>query len=125
MYTTNKHAEFLFSIEFTRKPHLLEDVTTEIDCMDIPYDNIQTIHNLPYISIDRFAIHGFYSDAFEQYGNRDDEGNKIYHPQFWVTEQEGEWYLIDNQGYDYARYVTRLNNYRRVRRSGHVSVLQV
>lgn len=121
----NKHAEFLFSIEYTRKPHLIEDVTTEIDCMDIPYENIQTIHNLPYISIDRFAIHGFYSDVFEQYGNRDDEGNKIYHPQLWITEHEGEWYLIDNQGYDYARYVTRLNNYRRIRRSGHVSVLYV
>lgn len=121
----NKHAEFLFSLEFTRKPHLLEDVTTEIDCMDISYDNLQTIHNLPYISIDRFAIHGFYSDAFEQYGNRDDEGNKIYHPQFWTTEHEGEWYLIDNQGYDYARYVTRLKNYRRIKRSGHTSVLHV
>lgn len=121
----NKHAEFLFSIEFTRKPKLLEDVTTEIDCMNISYDNIQTIHNLPYISIDRFAVNGFYSDAFEQYGNCDDEGNKIYHPQFWTTEHEGEWYLIDNQGYDYARYVTRLKNYRRITRSGRVSLIQV
>ena len=121
----NTHKEFLSKIEFTRKPHLIEDVTTEIDCMDIPYDNIQTIHNLPYISSDRFAIHGFYSDVFEQYGNRDDEGNKIYHPQFWTTEHEGEWYLIDNQGYDYARYVTRLKNYRRIRRSGRVSLIQI
>lgn len=116
----NTREDFLFETEYTRKPHLLEDVTTEINCMNMSHNNINVLLNLPYISIDRFAIHGFYTDAFEEYVNYDDEGNKIYHPQFWITEQEGEWYLIDNQGYNYARYVTRLKNYARVKNGEHV-----
>ena len=74
---------------------------------------LSAIHKLPFICSDKFAEHGFFTDVFDEYLKIDDEGNKIYHPQYWVTESGGYWYLINNEGYSYARYVIELKNYSR------------
>lgn len=98
---------------FSRKPHTIEDVISSVDCKDLLYTTLNCLNMLPYISSDRFAQDGFYADVFSEYKSYDDIGHVIYHPQFWITEYEGIWYLINNEGYDYARYVTKLHNFIR------------
>ena len=102
---------FLSNIPYSRKPWRPEDVTTSVDVNKIERRYYAAIHQLPFICSSRFSEEGWYTDAFDEYHNKDDDGVKIYGPQYWRTEYEGVWYLIDNQGYDYARYVTRLLNY--------------
>tara|TARA_R100001463_G_scaffold24828_1_gene59108 strand:+ start:2568 stop:2945 length:378 start_codon:yes stop_codon:yes gene_type:complete len=105
--------DYLRSLDYIRKPHLPEDITTYLDCMKEDYAKLNAIHDLPFICSDKFAEHGFYTDVFDEYKKIDDEGTIIFHPQYWVTEHEGFWYLINNEGYNYARYVIELKNYSR------------
>ena len=105
--------DYLRSLSYNRKPETTKDINEYIDCTGTDYTVLNAIHNLPYICSDKFAAHGFYTDVFEEYLKIDDENSKIYHPQYWVTESGGYWYLINNEGYNYARYVIELKNYTR------------
>lgn len=105
--------DYLRSLDYNRKPETPEDVAEYLDCMNADYRLLNAIHDLPFICSDKFAEHGFYTDVFDEYKKIDDEGNTIFHPQYWVTEHEGFWYLINNEGYSYARYVIELKNYSR------------
>ena len=105
--------EFLRSLDYTRKPFNTEEIYTYINCERLLYSQLHVINSLPYIDAVRFESHnGFYTSVFNKYKHKDDLGRTIYHPQYWRTRINDVYYLIDNQGYDYARYVIGLRNYK-------------
>lgn len=114
--------KFLNNLPYTRKPYLDEDVVTDVDFTTLRTYERNAIHTLPYISIDRFLQDGFFADAFAEFHTMDDNGRRIYGPQFWITEHEGTWYIINNEGYDYARYVVKLLCYKPETKSYQYSV---
>lgn len=115
------HYEFLRSLPYTRKPCREDDVFDHITLKHYS-DAIQLmLSRLPVIDIKHFTtqdvngddIIDFFMDGFEQYHNVDGAGRFIYAPQFWLTENHGAWYIINNEGYNYARYVVRLRGFNK------------
>lgn len=85
-------------IEWTRKPYNEEDVYTEIDFRDLP-ENIRTlISNLNKIKVKEKHNVDFYKDRLD--------GNV----QFYVLYINEQPYLVDTQGYQYVRYITKIKD---------------
>ena len=97
---TRDQYNFLTSeIEYTRKPYNEEDVYTSQDFMDLPDDIRTAIFNMKKIIV------------------KDDEELSLFKSrldgdtQFYVLYIHQVPYLVDTQGYNYARYLTRLDDY--------------
>lgn len=99
------------------KVSTVQDVVTSVNCDHLMRSNIDALHELPFIDIQKFRPLGLLSPGFVSYQTKDDEGNTIYHPQWWITKSEEDYYLINNEGYLYARYITKLKNYARPKSS--------
>ena len=82
----------------TRKPFNQEDVDTFIDvsvATDEEYDILQSLDEV-YISNEDFAENGFFTDMGTS-------------SQYYILNlNDEELFFVDNQGHDYARYVSRL-----------------
>lgn len=112
---------WLSSLRYTRKPYRSEDVVDFIDCSKLLYTRIDTLNYLPFIDIKRFT-QGFFTDVFAQHKSSDDEFRTIYSPQYWITKDDDTYYLINNEGYDYARYVVELRNYSRKTKENYIPI---
>lgn len=111
--------EFLRSLPYSRKPCRVEDVYEDIDYNNYNNSLQYALTTLPFISENKFLNDNdhdvdFFTDVFEKYSLKDDTERKIYHPQFWITKIENDWFIINNEGYDYARYVVKIKNFPRI-----------
>lgn len=115
----SEEREFLRSLPYSRKPCRVIDVYDSIDYKNYNNSLQYTLTTLPFINSNKFLNDNdhdvdFFTDAFEKYLLKDDTERKIYHPQFWVTKIENEWFVINNEGFDYARYVVKIKNFPRI-----------
>ena len=115
----SEEKDFLRSLPYTRKPCRVEDICESVDYKNYNNSLQYTLTTLPFISHNKFLNDNdhevdFFTDAFEKYLLKDDTERKIYHPQFWITKIENDWFIINNEGYDYARYVIKVKNYPRI-----------
>ena len=116
---TETPREWLNQLRYTRKPYRPEDVVDFIDCSKLLYTQLDTLNYLPFVDNKRFT-QGFFTDVFAQHKSSDDEFRTIYSPQYWVTKDDDTYYLINNEGYDYARYVVELRNYSRKTKENYI-----
>ena len=87
--------EKLVSLNYTRKPNSFGEATvTNFD--SLPNEVQAVIHSFPSI----------YIDPREDLMDVDSLDGK---QQFYLVENEIGTFLIDNQGYNYPRYITRLD----------------
>ena len=84
---------------YDRKPFNQEEVTGSIDVSKLSESDFETLMNLKeeVVSSNDFEKEGFFS----QFETTD---------QYYILNIEDELFLVDNQGFDYARYVCRLDN---------------
>lgn len=84
---------------YDRKPFNQMDVTGSIDVSKLSVPEFQSLMDLKeeVVTAEDFAEAGFFS----QFETTD---------QYYILNIEDELFLVDNQGYDYARYVCRLDN---------------
>ena len=84
---------------YDRKPFNQEDLTGSIDVSKLSVPEFQSLMDLKeeVVTAEFFAESGFFS----QFETTD---------QYYILNIEDELFLVDNQGYDYARYVCRLDN---------------
>ena len=89
--------EKLVSLNYTRKPNSFEEATlTDFD--SLPAEIKQAINSFPQS----------YVDPGEDLMDIDSLDGK---QQFYLFENETGTYLIDTQGYNYPRYITRLDGF--------------
>lgn len=84
---------------YDRKPYCKLDVTGSIDVSVLSESDYQSLMDLKeeVVTAEYFDEAGFFS-KFETTD------------QYYILNIEDELFLVDNQGYDYARYVCRLDN---------------
>ena len=84
---------------YDRKPFNQEDVTGSIDVSKLSVPEFQSLMDLK----EEVVTGEFFDEAgfFSQFETTD---------QYYILNIEDELFLVDNQGYDYARYVCRLDN---------------
>lgn len=117
--------EFLRNLPYDRKPCSIDDVHSYVIFNHYSVAIQAMIKRLPQVDIKRFIVKevnkdvDWFTDAFEMYNKVDAAGRYIYGPQFWLTNQNNEWFLINNEGYNYARYVVKLLGFVNVDTTQH------
>lgn len=97
--TIDTYNEFI-NLELTRKPFRGEDVYTTIDYNKLSADAKIELNKLSVVVLDEKWTDGFFSymlDGIEQF-------------YILVSEDMEEIYFCDNQGFEYARYVSFIEN---------------
>lgn len=82
---------------FERKPWRFEDIGFATDESDVSVEGITWLNSLPVRKLEYKNP----TPSDEIYGDK----------QYWVVSYKNEYYLVDTQGYDYARYCTRLTGF--------------
>lgn len=97
--TIDTYNEFI-NLELTRKPFRGEDVYTTIDYNELSSDAKIELNKLPVVVLDEKWTDGFFSymlDGVQQF-------------YILVSDDMEEIYFCDNQGFEYARYVSFIEN---------------
>ena len=85
----------LTRLDYERKPAYPEDIRSAIDFNDLHESIREIVTNLPVVEFKN----SFYNGILD--------GDQ----QFYLMTCDGQIYLVDTQGYDYARYVIRLKDF--------------
>jgi hypothetical protein len=85
----------LTRLDYERKPAWPEEIRSAIDFNDLHESIREIVTNLPVVEFKN----SFYNGILD--------GNQ----QFYLMTCDGQIYLVDTQGYDYARYVIRLKDF--------------
>ena len=85
-------------LDYERKPYNQTDVYSSVTLKDLPEDIRTAIFNMKKIIVKDVDDLSFFKDRLD--------GNV----QFYVLYINQEPYLVDTQGFDYARYVTKIND---------------
>jgi hypothetical protein len=85
----------LTRLDYERKPAWPEEIRSAIDFNDLHESIREIVANLPVVEFKN----SFYNGILD--------GNQ----QFYLMTCDGQIYLVDTQGYDYARYVIRLKDF--------------
>ncbi len=97
--TIDTYNEFI-NLELTRKPYRGEDVYTTIDYNNFSADAKIELNKLPVVVINEKWTDGFFSYMLD--------GNQQFY--ILVSDDMEEIYFCDTQGYEYARYVSFIEN---------------
>lgn len=97
--TIDTYNEFI-NLELTRKPFRGEDVYTTIDYNLLSSDAKIELNKLPVVVLDEKWTDGFFSYMLD--------GNQQFY--ILVSDDMEEIYFCDNQGFEYARYVSFIEN---------------
>ena len=97
--TIDTYNEFI-NLELTRKPYRGEDVYTTIDYNELSSDAKIELNKLPVVVLDEKWTDGFFSYMLD--------GNQQFY--ILVSDDMEEIYFCDTQGYEYARYVSFIEN---------------
>lgn len=91
------------SIQGSRKPNNPEDVSFKVGVKEISNELREKVKQLPVLELpyDYFSYGSFFDD-FKQY--KEIKTNT----QYYLIKWNGSTYFVDNQGFDYARYVTKI-----------------
>jgi hypothetical protein len=85
----------LTRLDYERKPAYPEEIRSAIDFNDLHESIREIVTNLPVVEFKN----SFYNGILD--------GDQ----QFYLMTCDGQIYLVDTQGYDYARYVIRLKDF--------------
>jgi hypothetical protein len=85
----------LTRLDYERKPAYPEEIRSAIDFNDLHESIREIVANLPIVEFKN----SFYNGILD--------GDQ----QFYLMTCDGQIYLVDTQGYDYARYVIRLKDF--------------
>jgi hypothetical protein len=85
----------LTRLDYERKPAYPEEIRSAIDFNDLHESIREIVANLPVVEFKN----SFYNGILD--------GDQ----QFYLMTCDGQIYLVDTQGYDYARYVIRLKDF--------------
>ena len=85
----------LTRLDYERKPAYPEDIRSAIDFNELHESVREIVTNLPVVEFKG----SFYNGILD--------GDQ----QFYLMTCDGQIYLVDTQGYDYARYVIRLKDF--------------
>ena len=85
----------LTRLDYERKPAYPEDIRSAIDFNELHESIREIVANLPVVEFKN----SFYNGILD--------GDQ----QFYLMTCDGQIYLVDTQGYDYARYVIRLKDF--------------
>ena len=85
----------LTRLDYERKPAYPEDIRSAIDFNELHESIREIVTNLPVVEFKN----SFYNGILD--------GDQ----QFYLMTCDGQIYLVDTQGYDYARYVIRLKDF--------------
>jgi hypothetical protein len=85
----------LTRLDYERKPAWPEEIRSAIDFNELHESIREIVTNLPVVEFKN----SFYNGILD--------GNQ----QFYLMTCDGQIYLVDTQGYDYARYVIRLKDF--------------
>ena len=88
---------FMNSLEMDRKPFDQSDISSFLDMSAMDESTIEFLTGLQEIAMDNLPEGGFFS-SFD------------FNGQYAIFNINDELFLVDNQGYDYARYVVKLIN---------------
>lgn len=94
---TEEQYETLCSQNYTRKPGIFDEVGTRRDFTSINEEIQGIIKTLPVVEV------SYDQDLFDDFL----DGKQ----QFYILKTPDDNWLVDTQGYNYARYVVRLNNF--------------
>lgn len=97
--TIDTYKEFV-NLELTRKPYRGEDVYTTIDYNNLSTDAKIELNKLPIVVLDEKWTDGFFSYMLD--------GNQQFY--ILISDDMEETYFVDTQGYEYARYVSFIEN---------------
>jgi len=91
------------SIQGNRKPNNPDDVTFKVGVEEMSDEFKKQLKKLPIIELpyDYFSYGSFFDD-FRQYPNIKKEN------QYFLIKWNRNTYFVDTQGYEYARYVTKI-----------------
>ena len=97
---TDQQYDSLCRINYTRKPGAFEGVETKRDFTSITPEIQQIIRSLPIVEVS--DDQNLFDDFLD--------GNQ----QYFVLKTPNDFWLVDTQGYSYARYVVLLDNFETV-----------
>lgn len=94
-------------IRMARKPFDSGD-TTDTDFFNLPQNIKDALVDLPEVPIENDIFgNGINENAMGFFSHMGIDPEKH---QFYILSTENQVFFVDNQGYDYARYVTELKN---------------
>ena len=91
-----------FVIPFERKTDF-EDCITIVDVLDLNSAQIEAIYNAPFMNV---SLH---TNAFDYIFPRELEGNANKY--IYIVKRGKQTFLVNNEGFGYARYIVELKNY--------------
>jgi hypothetical protein len=98
-YGKKLYWEFV-ELGFSGKPLGIEEVHTHIDYDLLSTELQKLIDDLPVVTIDESWDHGFFSDKLD--------GTQQFY--IAIDKETKSIFIIDTQGYEYARYVSFIRN---------------